>query len=265
MMSVLLSLLALAQEPEFAETDKEGAEVEKPKRSLGAELGGALSAGNSQAFSVNSGITGEYRWTANKFSGNLGALFGQSVVDADGNGILSEAERDAGYVTNQQQVVLDLRYDRYLSKKNSLYVLVGLLHDRFAGFETRSHQQIGYSRLLVDSDTTELVAELGFDWAQENYYEDQDPAYQNVFAARVMLGFSHTFNESVTFRDTFEVYPNVVVFEDVRILNTASLTAKLSDKLGFKTAYNLRFDNQPVEGFRRADHAITASLVVTLL
>ena len=120
----------------------------------------------------------------------------------------------------------------------------------------------------VDEIAPDLVAELGFDWAQENYVvtdPPQDPTYKDVFAARVMLGFKHVFNEAVSFEDTLEVYPNVVVIEDVRVINSASLAAKLSDKLGFKTSYNLRFDNQPVVGFRKADHALTASLVISIL
>lgn len=265
MLVLLCATLTFAQEPEFSETIKEVEEVEEPKRSLGAELGGALSAGNSAAYTVNMGITGGYRWKNNKFSGNAAGLYGRSVVDADGDGILGQPERDGGYTTNQQQATVDLRYDRFFAKQNSLYFLTGLLHDRFAGFETRTHQQLGYSRLLVETDQTELVSEIGFDWAQENYYANQDPSYKNVFAARLMVGLTHTFNEAVTFKNHAEIYPNVVVLEDVRVLNTASLAAKLTDKLGFKTSYNLRFDNQPVPGFRKADHAITASLVVTIL
>lgn len=265
MWMLLLASLSFAQDADFSETVKDGAEAEKPETKASAELGGALAAGNSAAFSVSAGFNASHKWSENKFSAVAGGLFGQSVVDADGDGILGDAERDAGYATNQQQATFDIRYDRFFAKKNSLYFLAGILHDKFAGFESRSHQQIGYSRLLVDGEDTELVGEVGFDWAQENYYSDQDPDYKNVFAARLMVGLSHTFNEAVTFTDNLEVYPNVVELDDVRVLNTASLAAKLSDKLGFKTSYNLRFDNVPVEGFRKADHAVTASLVITVL
>lgn len=267
---MLLAGLSWAQDDALSETvkDPETLEVEKPESSMSAQLGGALAAGNTAAYNASLGFNASHKWKNNKFTGSAGALFGQSVADADGDGILSEGERDAGYVTNQQQATADIRYDRFLGKKNSLYFLAGELVDPFAGFLSRSHQQIGYSRVLLDNDDTDLVAEVGFDWAQEYYVANDEPdqdRYQNVFAARAMLGFKHVFNEAVSFEDTLEVYPNVVVLEDVRVINQASLAAKLSDKLGFKTSYNLRFDNQPVQGFRKADHALTASLVISIL
>lgn len=265
MLIVALSWLAFAADQKLQTTVKEVEEVTEPKSDLAAELGGALAAGNSAAYSVNAGITGGRKWGMNRISGTASGMFGRAVADADGDGILSVEERDSGYKTNQQQAVGFLRYDRFLTKKDSLYLLSGVLIDPFAGFASRTHQQIGYSRKLVTNETTLLVGEVGFDWAQENYVAGQDPGYQDVFAARVMAGLQHTFNEAVQFKGQVEVFPNVVVIEDVRLNGTASLAARLSGKIGFKTAYNLRFDNVPVEGFRKSDHAVTASLVVTIL
>lgn len=266
MLIMLLAGLASAQDAEFAETEKAVEEAEKPETSLSAEFGGALAAGNSAAYSLSAGIGGSHKWSTNKFTFGAGGLFGQSVADGDGDGVLSNTERDVGYVTNQQQATADVRYDRFFGDKNSVYFLAGALIDPFAGYDSRTHEQIGYSRSFINNDDTTLVGEIGFDWAQENYVADVDPNYQDIFAARGMVGFKHTFNESVSFQDTLEVYPNLVDLEDVRLLNTASLAAKLSDKLGFKTSYNLRFDNVPVSpAYRKTDHSLTASLVVTVL
>ena len=270
MILMLLASLSFAQDDALQNTvkDKEKLKAEKPESSLSTQLGGALAAGNTAAYNLSLGLNASHKWDQNRFQATAGALFGQSVSDADGNGILSEAERDAGYVTNQQQLLADTRYDRFIGERNSVYVLAGVLIDPFAGYKSRSHEQIGYSRVLVDTEDTDLVAEIGFDWAQENYVDTdppQDPTYKDIFAARAMLGFKHVFNEAVSFEDTFEVYPNVVELNDVRVMNNASLAAKLSEKLGFKTSYGLRFDNVPVEGFRKADHALTASLVISIL
>jgi putative salt-induced outer membrane protein YdiY len=260
-----VALSALAADSKLETTVKDVEEVEEPQGDLTAELGGALAAGNSAAYSLNAGVSGGYKWKMNRISGSAAAMFGQSVVDADGDGILSVEERRSGYVTNQQQGVGFLRYDRFLTKKDSLYALSGALVDPFAGFASRTHQQLGYSRKIVTTETTLFVGEVGFDWAQENYVAGIDPGYQDVFALRFMTGLQHTFNEAVQLKSSVEVYPNVIEWEDVRVMNNTSVAAKLSDKLGFKTAYVLRFDNVPVPGFRKADHAVTASLVVTIL
>lgn len=270
MLLLILASLSFAQDDVLKETvkDESTLETEKPESSMSAQLGGALAAGNTAAYNASLGFNASHKWDKNKFTASAGALFGQAVADTDANGILSDPEREEGYVTNQQQLLADVRYDRFFGEKNSIYFLAGELIDPFAGFASRSHQQLGYSRVLVDTDETNLVGEIGFDWAQEYYVANGEPdqdRYENVFAARAMVGLKHVFNESVSFEDKLEVYPNVVVLEDVRVINNASLAAKLSDKLGFKTSYNLRFDNQPVEGFRKADHALTASLVVSIL
>lgn len=265
MLILLFALVGHAKSPGLQTTVKDGEEVEKPKSDLTAELGGAFAAGNSAAYSVNAGFNGAHRWKNNRLTANFSGLFGQSVVDAEGDGILSDEDRARGYVTNQQQLFGVARYDRFVTEKNSFYGLSAILVDRFAGFASRTQQQIGYSRKFIAEEDTSLVGELGFDWAQENYVAGVDPGYQDVFALRFMVGLEHKFNEQVQLRSALEAYPNVIDIGQVRVINTTSLAAKLSDKLGFKTAYNLRFDNDPVPGFRQADHAVTASLVVTFL
>ena len=158
-----------------------------------------------------------------------------------------------------------MRYDRFFGEKNSLYLLGGALHDRFSGYDLRTHEQLGYSRLLVSTEATRLVVELGVDYAQEQFVAGVDPDYQGVIAGRAMTGFSHTFNEAVSFTETIEVYENLLDPEDLRVLNSAAVTAKLSDKLSLNLSHALTFDNQPVTGFRPLDMSTTVTIVATLL
>ena len=65
--------------------------------------------------------------------------------------------------------------------------------------------------------------------------------------------------------DTAEIYENVVDPADLRVLNTAFLTSKISDKLSLKLSHTLTFDNVPVEGFRPLDQVTMLTLVATLL
>jgi putative salt-induced outer membrane protein YdiY len=192
---------------------------------------------------------------------NVGAA--RAVIDADADGV-PEGFADT-YTENARKLYVDTRYDRFLTDKDSLYVLGGAFHDRFAGYDIRAHEQIGYSRLLVKNESSELRAEIGADWAQEDYFENPDPNYQNVIAARLLLGLAHKFSEAVAITDTAEVYENVVDVDDVRVLNTAALTSALSGKLSVKVSHALIFDNVPVEGFRSLDQTAMVTLVVSLL
>lgn len=266
MLIMLLMSSALAAESEFAGTEKPPEETpEEAVYTASLEFGGVYAAGNSESYALSGAANASAKWRNNKFS-MLGAINrGSSRVDVDGDGRIDATERAAPMVKNVERYSIQGRYDRFLSAKDSLYVLAGAYSDQFAGFDLRSHQQLGYSRTLVASESTSLVAELGFDYAQENYVAGIDPNYADVFAARLMIGLAHKFNENVSFTDTVEAYENVMDPNDLRLLNTATLSASLSNRLALKLSHSLIFDNVPVEGFRKLDHTSMVTLVATLL
>lgn len=268
----LLSILAISFAPAHAEDSTfAGAEKppeaapEKPEAHVSAELGGTYATGNAVFYAVNGLAAGSYKWDKNKLSALAGINLGSAKPDADGSGSLDDVEREAEFQQNAKRYYAEGRYDRFLSDKDSLYVLAGAFIDPFAGYDLRSHEQFGYSRLIVKTDATEFKGELGFDWAQENYVDGVDPNYQDIFAARLLLALTHAFNDNVGFSDTVEIYENVVDLNDVRVLNTAALTSNLNSKLSLKVSHSLIFDNVPVEGFQPLDQTTMVTFVATLL
>lgn len=262
---------ALAQTPEFADAiipaddEKVEVEVEKPKTKLAAEIGFTYVSGNAVAIALNSGVQFSHRWKRNRIHAPFTLNIGQSIPDADGSGSLDDQERAAGLTENARRVIFDPRYDRFLSAKDSLFVIVGVLHDPFIGYDLRPHQAIGYSRLLVDDDDTEVRIEIGVDYAQEFYVEGVDPRFQSIFAGRVQGVFSQQFNDNVGFSDTIEIYENLLMPADLRVINTATLTSALSSKLSLKLSHLLLFDNVPVENFRKTDQTTMVTLVASLI
>lgn len=256
---------ALAADPSFAGADTTGQGVAKPTSKLAAELGGAFTSGNTRTYTLNGAIDGEHRWARNKFGVDAGANLGRAVLDANGDGRLDDAERAAGWAETAKKVWIDTRYDRYVGSRGSLYILVGTLLDPFAGYDNRSHVQVGYSRPVVTTQRTVLVAELGADAAREDFVDGITPNEAYLVAVRGMLGLTHTFNDSVRFEDKLEVYENIPDFADLRVLNQAALTAKLADRLSLKLAHTLTFDNAPVEGFQSLDHTTTVTFVASFL
>ena len=261
--------LAFAQEdPVFEGTEQvEEPAAEEAEGLLAAEFGGNVTTGNSAYYTFTSTLNGSYRWDKSKLGLVGGMLVGKGIVDGDGSGALEQAERDVGYVENARRYYADARYDYFVGEKDSLYFLAGAFIDPFAGYDLRSHEQIGYSRTFVDGEDTTFVGEIGMDYAQENYVDspDVDPGYRDVIAARVMLGVTHNFSESVGLSETIEVYENVLDPVDVRVLNSFALSAAMSEKLALKLSHNLIFDNQPVEGFKPLDQTTLVTLVATIL
>ena len=149
----------------------------------------------------------------------------------------------------------------------------GGLHDPFAGYDARVHEQLGYARALVKSEHSHLGVEIGFDWAEEFFVDPQtsgndllesSTTYENVLAGRVGVSLSHDFNENVSVSDEANTYVNVISPADVRVLNTASISSKLSDVFSLKLSNQLTFDNVPVEGFRKLDETTLVTFVASI-
>ncbi len=262
---VLLATLAHAADPAFAGTDKPGQKFETPESHLAAELGGSLTTGNTQNYALIASLDGDHRWLRNKLTLDLGAALGRSVLDTNEDGHLDDTERAAGWAETSRKLWADARYDRFVGDRDSLYLLAGALIDPFAGYDNRTHAQVGYSRILVETEATNLVAELGIDGAREDFIVGVDPNEAYILAARAMIGITHNFSENVSFTEKVEAYENVITPIDLRLLNQASLTAKLADRFSLKLSHNLTFDNQPVEGFQKLDQSTTITFVASIL
>lgn len=262
---ILAFTLAHAADPSFVGADLAGQAFEKPQSHLAAELGGAFTSGNTNTYNLNASVDGDHKWKRNKVGVDAGANLGRSILDTNGDGHVTEDERAAGWAETAKKVWVDARYDRYVGKKSSLYVLAGTLLDPFAGYDNRSHVQVGYSRQLLTTKRTALVAEIGADGAREDFVDGVVPEEAWVVAARAMLGLTHQFNENVLFEDKLEVYESIPALADVRVLNQAALTAKLTTKFSLKLSHNLTFDNVPVEGFQPLDHTTTVTFVASIL
>jgi len=263
-MLLLLSSFALAEESKF-----EGAKVpdksETTEAHASAELGGIFTFGNTESMALTGLGTGSYRHHRNGVSLTFGVNWGQSKPDTDGDGKLNDAERAADYVKTAEREAGTVRYDRFLGKRDSLYVLGGAFTDSFAGYDYRVNGQLGWSHNFVDRPRATFRGELGADVAREDFVEGVAPNAQTVIAARLLLGARYAFNDHVTVEDTVEVYESVLDFADLRVNNVATVTAALNSRLSLKLSHQLAFDNVPVEGYQPLDHTTLATVVVTFL
>lgn len=289
-MPALSSLLFLLAAPAFAEdvaiagTAEPGKKFEKPETHLSAEFGGAWTTGNTAAWALNGSLNGTHRVHRSEVGLKLGANIGQSIVDADGNAFLDNSERAGGYVPSAQRYNGTLRYDYYVGDNDSLYAQVDTLIDPFAGFANRTQFELGYRRILADTDKLHVVGELGAGLAREQYVADEDPTTPEsaVFlGVNAKLGLAYKFNDNVSFQDDVDFYDPFYNFTanegaaaDFRLGNTAAIVAKLSDKFSLKVSHQLRYDNVPntvgladgtTASFQKFDQTTMATFVASLL
>lgn len=306
-MLLLLSLLlpgAHAQDADFKDFAPAGTPVETPETSITAEAGGSLTTGNTGALTASGGLHASHKVDKLRYSGNASLVYGESAVDKDGDGLLSDEELSEDWVQNAFRFTADSRFDYFVAKKASLYAFIGVLHDEFAGFVARPNQQLGFSYVAVDikpdppppapdpcaseedkakaaaeavanppekrrTRATRLAVEVAFDIAEEFLVDDPEtgltPDPVVVPAARAGVDFTHKFNDKVGLTNHAEAFFNVTDSADIRVINTFAFNATISDNLGLRLSHKLLFDNQPVEGFRPLDQTTTATLVFTLL
>lgn len=262
---VLFTCLAFAEESTFEGTKVSAAEAPRAEAHAAAELGAVLSFGNTETMALTGQGTLSYRWRKNQLSGTFGINWGQTKIDADADGKLSDAERLADYVQTAGREYGTLRYDRFVTRSDSLYVLGGGFTDTFAGYDYRVNAQLGWSHGFVDTTTSAFKAEAGIDIAQEHFVDGIEPGEQNVLAARVQAGLRQNFNAHVAFEDTLEVYEGLLDYRDVRVNNTAAVTAAVANRFALKLSHQLAFDNVPVEGYQTLDHTTLATVVLTVL
>lgn len=265
MILLLAAIQALAVEPVFVGTEKAGTEAEKPVTTLSAEFGGVWTTGNTDTFNLNGIMRTGHRWGKNRFKLDVGANLGQSYLDVDGDGRVDDEERDLGRIETARRYFGDARYDRFVSERDSLYVLAGSFIDPFAGYDNRAHVQAGFSRAIAKNETTTVLGELGADLAREDFVDGVVPNGDTILAVRGLVGISHRFNPNVTLSEQVEVFENVLAGEDLRVLSTGAITASLTNVLSLKLSHQLTFDNAPVEGFRKVDQTTMATFVATLL
>lgn len=260
-----LSVISLDEQEVFQRREvTRGYQMLQPESELSAELGGNTSMGNVGTSVLYARFQAGYRWGWNRLSMEGLALYGQSMVDANGDGMLDESERAGGFERTAQRFDTDARYDRYLNPVNSVYLTAGWMNNPFSGYDRRLHGQSGYSRFLVAADSHEVVGETGFDVAHERYVPDVLPREDWVYSARGFVSWTTNVEELIQVGNSFESFVNVEEFEDVRLIGEVSLSLRASNVLSVKTTYLVEHETTPIEGFRPTDQMMALTLVGSL-
>jgi putative salt-induced outer membrane protein YdiY len=259
------SVVNLDDEQIFERRDPEkGIAFARPESRMSVEAGGNSSMGNVGTSVLYSRFYAHHRWDWNRFSVKGRAEFGQSIIDQNGDGTINDFERAAGFERTSQHFEVDGRYDRFIGRLNSVYVLGGWMNDPFTGYLRRLHGQSGYSRFIVESEEHELVSETGFDVALERYVDEVYPRNDRVYSARGFMGWTVTVADIFQVNNSVESFLNVENTDDIRVKGEVALSMKATNILSVKTSYFVEHATLPVEGFRKTDQTMAFTLVASV-
>lgn len=303
--SLFLGLaLAFATAPAFAQTTPKfeyatPAPPPKVKREWKAtgQAGLILNNGNAENIAFSAGANASVFDGKNKGTLDVGGAYAQSTIlvgdDRDGDMLISsDSEIKKQRNTTAAMWNIKLRYDRFFTPNNSLYLAASAMGNEPAGKKVVASGQAGYQRQLIKNEQHLLRLEAGYDFSFErSTLYNADPKIPDLFihSLRLFVGYDFTFNKDSSLKLYGEVLMNlnpetgprgrIGPFEDTRVNAGAALVTKVWDRINFRFGFTARFDNAPqarpslalpyAPGFvplaEKLDTIVDAGLVVTIL
>ena len=249
--------------PEFKFEEKPKEEVKKVEWSAEALGGMIITTGNSQTTTVSAGGKASRKEGCNKLAIAAAIAYARSSIlvaqDANGNGVIDGSGTnvdDSAEVTRETQTtaqawLVTARYDRFLSKVDSLFALGKVGADAPAGKDLYGGGQLGYARLLLKDETHALSGEAGYDFTYERLDNDES---SSIHSARVFAGYAGKLSGDTGVTADIEALFNLNevtngrpepagAFEDTRVNGNLSLTTKLFSNISFRFGFGFKWDN----------------------
>lgn len=272
---------------EYGKAD-EVKDVKATEWSATVESGLVFTTGNSRTTTLSGTAKATRKQKKNKLAIEASGTFARaSTVAAK---VAPGVPLTAGDVTRSSKVSAQaysakLRYDRFLSEFDSLFIAALGGGDVVAGKDFVGGGQVGYARVIYKTEKHELSGELGYDFSFEDFV-DETASSISIHSARGFLGYKGTLTEATGLEGTLEVLGNlngqgddVSAMEDLRATGVVSLSTKLSKSISFAFSVTGKFDNVPapfsLAGYTidptdppealKLDTTTKATLIVTLL
>jgi hypothetical protein len=234
-------------------------DVKKVEWVAAAEAGVLFTTGNSETTSGTAGVKASRKSGDNKFSVEGSAAYAKSdlrvIQDLNGNGMIDNASEITSVPSITAETLYGkLRYDRYFTELNSLFLAFVASRDLPGGKEAVLGGQIGYSRSLYKSKTAQTTGEFGYDYAHEDPVAP-GPAL-SIHSLRAFVGHHATMTEGADLdasaellsnlnRETLPTHKDGGTFEDTRLNIKLAISAKIGVNLAFQAALEAHYDHRP--------------------
>ncbi|HAZ11210.1 MAG: hypothetical protein A2X86_08440 [Bdellovibrionales bacterium GWA2_49_15] len=227
---LFIFLTALCSTPIFAQLKNE------------SELGIAAANGNTKTQTYNFKQMNSYPWEKNNF------IFNARYLNAFANSVESARYFNA-----------NLRFERALDERFSLFITETFEKDKFAGIYQRLITDVGGKYAITKTEKTKWSAELGYRYMQEERL-DGTKISQNY--GRAYSEIDRQWNVNFSTKYWLEYLPNFTNSTDYQFNTELSLSVLLTNIFSLKSGFLLRYDNLPAPGiFHKTDTLLTTALV----
>ncbi len=225
-----------------------GASIAAEGLTNSSELGIAVAGGNSDSQSFNAKESTAYGFSpADLLKNSAHYLLGKS-----------------GGLKSAENWHIDLRYERVLNERFTLFAGPGVEGDKFAGFENRIYADLGGKYFVFPDDQKKnyLFTEAGYRYVYENRVPGAILASASSHIARLYIEGSHAIREGIWGRAYFEFLPDLSDTANLIYKFEPSLNVTLSGNLALKLAFQGTYRARPlVVGNKKFDYLYTTSLV----
>lgn len=234
-----------AAQPETA-TQHEEQEAERPSDEdtrFALTLGTAFSYGNTRSLAVNLASAFLIRRRANVFTADVGWVYGYSSVRAD------DAVEFPSWTETGNDLTGRVRYDRFLTDDDALFVVLRARRDQFAGLDSRLTGQLGYLRNFFAEEHHRFWGEIGYDLTYDNFSPNDllvdGDNFRVLHSARLFLGYENRRSDTFSYVTGLEALMDVTDPGHIRAEWLHQVRSKLASWLEVSLDVTLRFDSLP--------------------
>ncbi|MFP4082982.1 MAG: DUF481 domain-containing protein [Candidatus Aminicenantes bacterium] len=188
--------------------------------------------------------------------------FDKNKVQFKGSVIYSESEG----TKDSELYYSHLQYKRSFSPKAYFLGHAGIERNVLSGYNYRFALNLGGGYTWWKSEKSEFSSEATLGWSRENNI--QPPPLKDISLSFASVVASSKLKISLSSTSEFNIqeilFLNLDDTDDYRISSVASLAVSISSNLALKISYQLKYNHQPVPGFKSTDHYVLSSLVLNL-
>jgi len=162
--------------------------------------------------------------------------------------------------TTAERYGAEIRGDRKLGERWSLFVSGSAGRDRFAGFDFRGVLAGGANYKMLLGPSFLLDFDMALTWTKENRTAEEDLDYAGGLAS---LDFAWVPRKGTSLSQKLQCFPNFDDTSNWRIFSETAFQSAIAGPFSLKLSYEVRFQNKPVPGFKKTDTTAKAALVVS--
>lgn len=258
---------AFADDPKFVygkHDDVKDVKADAVEWKAAAEAGVIFTTGNSETTTATGGVKVSRKKADNMVQFEASAAYANSALrglaDKNGNGTIDNQDEIVSTDTVTAETLNGkLRYDRFLTEHNSLFIAAVGSRDVPAGKKAVYGGQLGYSRLLYKSKLTEVDGEFGYDFSRQELVTGTG---NSIHSLRAFAGLKSAMTEGTDLDASIEVLTNLNketltttnddgtpvdggAFKDTRVNGHVGVSAKIGKNLAVSTTIDAKYDNRP--------------------